>query len=330
MERSSNYDQKRCPNNKSHSVIKWGEKSNRQRWYCKVCKKTFTRKNRSVSTLNQKPLFKKWVIGKKTLKDLSKESKKSKRTLQNIFNHYLNKPPTIKPTSNPKSILMIDGTKFENDFCLILYYDIALDKPQGLRVSNNEMKEEITLDLKRIKAGGVNCIGAVSDGKKALISSLEAIYGDIPKQRCLVHVQRQTLAWLTQRPKTEAGKVLREICKYINKIKTKNESKKWIKAFLLWDKIYNDFLKEKTIAPDGKHWWYTHRNLRRVRRHLLNALPCMFLYLEYPKLPKDTNKLEGGIFSPLKDHCRTHRGITKERRTNFLVWHVYFRYFNKD
>lgn len=225
---------------------------------------------------------------------------------------------------------MIDGTRFENDYCVVLYWDIVLDKPQGLRFSTGEIGEEIARDLEHLKDDGVNCLGAVSDGGKAIIFGLNAVYGDIPKQRCLVHIQRRTMAWLTQRPKTKAGIHLREICKCINKIKTKKERDKWTETFHLWDKTYNSFLKEKTIGPDDKHWWYTHRNLRRVRRHILNALPFMFLYLDYPSLSKDTNKLEGGIFSPLKDHCRAHRGITKDRRANFLNWHIYFKYLDNN
>jgi len=224
---------------------------------------------------------------------------------------------------------MIDGTRFEHDYCVVFYWDIILNKPQYIRFSTGEIGEEIICDLEHLKTKGVNCLGAVSDGGKSILFGLNAVYGDIPKQRCLVHIQRQTLAWLTQRPKTEAGIYLREICKCINKINVKKEQDKWIKAFCLWNKTYTAFLKEKTIGPNGKHWWYTHRNLRRVRRHILNAIPSMFFYLDYPGLPKDTNKLEGGIFSPLKDHCRTHRGITKERRANFLIWHIYFRYLEK-
>ncbi|MBU4512942.1 transposase [Patescibacteria group bacterium] len=224
---------------------------------------------------------------------------------------------------------MIDGTRFEHDYCVILYWDIVLNKPQGLRFSTGEIGEEITRDLEYLKAKGVNCVGAVSDGGKAIILSLNAVYDDIPKQRCLVHIQRRTMGWLTQRPKLEAGVYLREICKCINKIKTKREKNKWIKTFQLWDKTYNEFLKERTVSFDGKHWRYTHRNLRRVRRHILNALPFMFLYLDCPSLPKDTNKLEGGVFSWLKDTCGRHRGITKDKRASFLTWYIHFKYLDK-
>lgn len=304
-------------------------RSGKQRWFCKRCHKVFVWKNKGASKNQKLKLFRKWVIGKRTLSDLSKEGRKSVSTLRRIFKYYLNKPPRIKPSPNSKSILMIDGTRFENNYCLILYWDITLDKPQGLRISTGEKSQEIIQDLQFLKDNQVNCLGVVSDGGTGIISGLKAVYGDIPKQRCLVHIQRRTLGWLTLKPKTKAGIYLREICKCINGIRTRSERDEWIKIFWLWDKKYNKFLKERTLAPDGKHWWYTHRNLRRVRRHLLNALPFMFLYLNHPNLPKDTNKLEGGVFSWLKSNCGLHRGISKDKRNNFLTWYIHFKYFDK-
>lgn len=180
--------------------------------------------------------------------------------------------------------------------------------------------------MQALKESGVICIGVVTDGGKGLVSALNHVYPDIPKQRCLVHIQRLSLAWLTRFPKTQAGQELRRLCLVLNRITTKRQSTQWIKGFKAWNEKYSEFLKERTIGPDSKRWWYTHKSLRKVRRYILNALPYMFLYLDHPRLPKDTNLLGGAVFAPLKEIYRSHRGLNPERRANFLAWYLYLKY----
>jgi hypothetical protein len=266
------------------------------------------------------------VTSKRTLKELSKESSKSIRTLQRLFDSFLSKPPQPQPVSNQKSILLIDGTWFNRTNCLIVYYDYRLKRPQYWRYTIRENAPEIVEDLESLRDRGVICIGAVTDGGKGLISALNHVYPDIPKQRCLVHIQRLSLAWLTRSPKTQAGRSLRKLCLALNQIKSKQQRDQWLKTFNAWDIKYSKFLKERTTGPDGKRWWYTHKSLRKVRRYILNALPHMFLYLDHPGLPKDTNILEGAIFAPLKDIYRSHRGLSPDQRANFLAWYLYLKY----
>lgn len=262
------------------------------------------------------------------MSDLANEHKISKRTLQRIFADYLDNPPEIQPRPNNKSILLIDGTWFNRESCLVVYYDLSLAVPQLIRCSDRERFDEMVSDLEFLKQQGVNCIGAVSDGSNAILSALRAIFDDVPKQRCLVHVQRQTLTWITQRPRMTAGIVLRKVCLQINQIQTSQEKDRWLKLFMKWDRRFDEFLKERTYDSDNIHWRYAHRSLRKVRRHLFNALPDMFHYLENPALPKDTNRLEGGLFSWLKNRYRLHRGIKKTKRFKFLKWYLYFKYFD--
>lgn len=274
--------------------------------------------------------FNKWIIGKRTLQELSQVSGRSVRTLQRLFGVWLSRPPQPRPVSNQKSILVIDGTWFNREHCLIVYYDAVKRHIQCWRYSSGEHGAEILSDLEALKAGGVICCGATSDGGKGIIFALNRLYPDIPKQRCLVHLQRLSLAWLTRWPKTDAGRELRSLCLLINQIETRGHRDIWLRLFHKWLVRHHDFLKERTLGPDRKRWWYTHKNLRKVRRYLLNALPFMFLYLDHRSLPKDTNALEGGIFSPLKEICRSHRGVTKQKRANFLAWYLYLKYKNRQ
>ena len=50
----------------------------------------------------------------------------------------------------------------------------------------------------------------------------------------------------------------------------------------------------------------------------------LFLYLDYPDLPKDTNGLEAE-FSHLKQKLGAHRGMKRSRKINFIRWYFYLK-----
>lgn len=274
--------------------------------------------------LNKKSWFLKWILKKRTLEDISDESGYSISTVQRIFEHYLSHPPVHKIIPNQNCILLLDGTWFEKKNCLIVYCDVAENEILYWRYTTSELAKEMEYDLRYLKDNGVNVIAAVSDGGRAILKALNAVYPDIPKQRCLVHIQRMALLWLTQRPKTIAGKTLRALCLNINKIKSKDDAQLWTETFFYWEEKHSEFLNEKSYALNGK-WWYTHKYIRKTRRMISNALSDMFHYLDIPNLPKDTNRIDGGIFSDLKEHYRRHRGIPSGKRERFFHWFLYLK-----
>ena len=124
------------------------------------------------------------------------------------------------------------------------------------------------------------------------------VYPPIPHQRCITHVQRLGLAFLTRNPKTQAGQELRVLVKTITQIENKPQPDEWVNQFLLWCNRWDSFLKERSHLKGTRKWWYTHKSLRRVRTLILNALPNLFHYLEDNTIPKDTNGLEGRFSIP--------------------------------
>jgi hypothetical protein len=65
-------------------------------------RQSFTLEKKGTSRNQELELFYKWVISRRTLKDLSKESNKSINTLRRLFKIFLNSPPVpeIKPNNN--------------------------------------------------------------------------------------------------------------------------------------------------------------------------------------------------------------------------------------
>lgn len=177
------------------------------------------------------------------------------------------------------------------------------------------------LDLDQLKAKGVICSSITSDGGKGLNTAVNLIYPDIPHQRCVVHVRRQGLVWLTRTPKTVPGQQLKPLIQELSKIETWEQANQWTKAILDWEHKWNSFLKQRTYFPGTRRWWYTHRSLRKVRSLIIYAIPDLFHYLDDSFIPKTSNGLEGR-FGSLKNHYRQHRGLSKKRREAYLAWYL--------
>ncbi|MFH1314044.1 MAG: hypothetical protein ABIJ00_12575 [Candidatus Eisenbacteria bacterium] len=57
---------------------------------------------------------------------------------------------------------------------------------------------------------------------------------------------------------------------------------------------------------------------------LSRALPDMFHYLDDPRIPSSTNGLEG-YFAQLKGHYRQHRGLTRQKWTDYFNWYFHYK-----
>lgn len=316
------FQKKHCVNCGSAKVIKWGTRNNRQRFLCHACGKLFIWKNTGASKNQKLKLFRKWIVGKYTLKELSKETKKSVKSLRILFKKFLDNPPKCKIKPNPKCHLIIDGTYFKNNFCLLNYRDNDLKYLQYWRTVDRENYYDYLIDLEFLKQVGLNIASVTSDGQKGLIKAINDVFPNVIHQRCIIHIQRMSLIYLTRNPKTQAGAMLRQLVKNLHKIDNHDKRDYWIFFLNEWCKKYNEFLKERSISTSGRKW-YTHKLLRRIRSLIKNALPNMFHYLDDCHIPKSTNGLETK-FSFLKNNLKIHRGLSRRNRRNFIIWYNYF------
>lgn len=217
--------------------------------------------------------------------------------------------------------LRVDATYFKQ-FCLLCYQDHHISYTQLIRFSDGERYEEIKEDLTNLITLGLQIESVTSDGHKSILKAIKKALPDVTAQRCLVHIQRMCLLWLTQYPKHIAGIELRKIVLLLLKIKTHNDCLYWTDMLDTWYKTHKEYLSEKTINKETGRYWYTHKLLRRSYFTIKRALPNMFHYLQNPKIPYTTNGIEG-YFSHLKNHLDLHRGLTTEHRANFIKWYIY-------
>ena len=242
-------------------------------------------------------------------------------SLQRLFYEILEESPEVKIIKRNKVNLRVDATYFKK-FCLLCYQDNLDGYIQLIRFSDGEHYQEIKEDLENLIRLGVQIESITVDGHKSTLKAIKKSIPGVTVQRCLVHIQRMCLIWLTQYPKHIAGLELRKLILMILKIKTENDRLYFKKQLNNWYKIYYNYLQEKTYREETQRYWYKHKLLRRSYFTLQRALPNMFHFISNPRIPATTNGIEG-FFSHLKNHLDMHRGLTPKHRINFIKWYIY-------
>ena len=216
----------------------------------------------------------------------------------------------------------MDATYFAQ-FCMVVYQDDLDGYTQLIRFTDGEHYEEIKEDLNNLIRLGVHLESITTDGHKSVLKAIKESIPDVTVQRCLVHIQRMCLLWLTRYPKHSSGQQLRSLVLMLLKIKTGNDRIYWIKELGSWYKRHKEYLSERTYNEATGRYWYKHKLVRRSYFTIKRAMPNMFHYLENANIPNTTNGIEG-YFSHLKNHLDLHRGLTLKNRINFIKWYIYF------
>ncbi len=284
----------------------------------------FTGENKPVSLSNKFIWFKKWVIKRRTIEDLSKESSYSQRTLKRLFNQYLSKPPKLSVYPSEKVNLIIDGTYFKNGLCLVLYRDYHIKSTQLYRLSTGEHYTEIKEDLTNLLSLGVQIESITCDGHRSIIKAVKEILPNILMQRCLVHIQRDCRIWLTKNPQSQAGYELKKVVSKLHLINNHKELSFWLLDLHNWFIKFREYINEKSYNPETNRYWFTHKMVRRSFMTIKRALPDMFHYLDNPNIPKSSNSIES-FFAHMKGHLNIHRGLSYNHRKQFIMWYLYFK-----
>lgn len=305
-------------------TIKWGKQSGKQRYKCKNCGLLFSSDNKGVKKKNEEVWFRKWVVERLTLRYIAKELGVSKRTLQRRFQEYLHTDPKFAIKQNSEAYLVIDGTYFTGDLCLVLYYDSQIKYTQLYRFSDKERYTEIKEDLLNLVKLGIEIKSITCDGHKSTLKAVREAFPEITLQRCLVHIHRESNMWLRKRPVNQRSIELKKIVNLLFVIESRNDAKAWTDIFDNWFNLNKTYLDTKVINQESKRWWYKHRNLRRTAVMIKRALPNMFHFLDEPRIPKSTNCLES-YFGHLKDTLSIHRGLSYKHRKSFITWYLHYK-----
>lgn len=313
----------RCPQCGSLDNIKWGIRDGLQRYKCGECGHLFSARRKEITASNRFVWFKKWVSGRMTLDEIAGRSGYSTRQLHRWFDEYLDTTPTwIINTSHP-IYLLIDGTYYSDDHCLIIYRAENLRRTIFYRFARLEDDDEIASDLLNIRDMGYDVIGITTDGGDNIIRTVQYVFPHVPRQRCVVHVQRECLLSITQRPRSSEAKLFRNLVQQLSIVQTTNDKLWWLSQYSRWVEDNLEYILEKGTNPNTRQEYYVRNDLRKAYIHLKRALPNLFTFIDHPGVPKTTNALEA-FFGHIKDLIRSHRGLAESKIDNFVKWFLYF------
>ena len=312
----------RCPKCGSLSIIRWGQRDSHQRYRCRDCGASFVKHKEGVRQSNRLVWFRKWVLGKQTIEDIAQVSGYSSRQLHRWFDEYLDTFPSWTINTSTPIYLLIDGTYYSDDHCLIVYRAENLKRTIFYRFTTREDDDEIASDLLNIRDMGYDVIGITTDGGDNIIRAVQYVFPNLPRQRCVVHVQRECLTSITQHPRSSEAKLFKNLVQQLSIVDTNNDRLWWLSQYSRWTEDNLEYVFQKGVVSYSKQEYYVHNDLRKAYIHLKRALPNLFTYIDHPGVPKTTNALEA-FFGHIKDLIRLHRGLAESRIDNFIKWFLF-------
>jgi hypothetical protein len=297
-----------------------------QRWKCPECRVGATAPNRRQAMLRQLGSFVARLLGGHTLREEGRSFRRGTAWCWQV-------DPVIPLPEAKSHVLETDGT-YVNGRCLL----VLMDGSTGLVVRIRWCAHESIAQYRALFHGVPAPDVLVSDGMRGMSAAARAEWPAARLQRCLVHVHRDTNRDLTHRPRSQAARELRKLSSRLFRVRTVQDAAKWGEALNAWHQRWKATANEKTTARDdpahaaGRKWWWTHKRLRRCYKRLEKLFRdgSLFAYTDPALLaggpvPRDTDRLEGGINSPIKRVLDDHRGMPKAHMMRACEWKCYTR-----
>ncbi|MCH7971292.1 MAG: transposase [Chloroflexi bacterium] len=291
----------------------------RQRWFCRTCRHSFSWRNPAARRMREMAWFRRWVVEGYSVRQLALQSGHHQKKLGRLIDGCLaDAPPTSALEPQNARYLLFDGTFLHRPHSIVVLMDGRTHRlVRGQFDVRENSESELRSFFEPMMAEGLQPRSFTVDGNPQVIRVLRMLWPDAVIQRCLVHIQRQGLAWCRRSPKTPYARRLRQIFLQVTGIATAADREAFLNLVATWEAMYG------TEIAARKETGRVFSDIKRARSMLLRALPDMFHYLDDPYISTTTNGLEG-YFSRLKSHYRQHRGLRPHRRPNYFAWYFHF------
>lgn len=274
-----------------------------QRYKCGNCKKRFIGGNRIESDV----VFKEYLQGKQTYKQLSIQYSCSTKTIQRRIDAVQLQPSRC--FANAVNLLM-DTTYFGRKWGVMVFKDSLNGQILYKQYVKTETNQLYLNGIAEIARRGIHIQSLICDGRKGLLS----LYKDRPVQMCNFHQIAIVRRYLTKKPKMQAAKTLWEHTLLL----TKTDKESFEGGLQAWFVQWETFLNERKMDKNGKSR-YVHKKLRSAYRSLKTNLPWLFTWYDNPVLniPNTTNAIDGQ-FADLKNKLRNHNGLSTKRKRKLI------------
>lgn len=265
----------------------------------------------------QRIWFERWIREGYSVRQLSQQSGYSVSTLHRIIAYWLEQSPEIERDFCQYQYLVMDGSYLIGRHTAVVC--IADPTRNRLVVGWYGVKEggaELVRLCHGLTQQGLAPISVTIDGLPPMHDLIRRLWPWALVQRCLVHVQRQGLAWCRHNPRRSDARHLRTLFLRTCAIRSDTERDSFVEAWQEWETRYG------RVMAAQKERGRIFSDLKRARSMLSKALPYMFRYLANPLIPSSTNWLES-YFSRLESRYRQHRGLAPKHRANYFKWYFY-------
>lgn len=261
--------------------------------------------------------FERWMREGFSVRQLNQISGLSAATLYRIIHYWLAQPPPAVQDLSRYRYLVVDGSYLQGRQQAI----IGLADPTcncivagiyGIKEGERRMYDF----CRGLAARGLSPRSVTMDGLWPVHVMIKAVWPEATVQRCLVHIQRQGLAWCRHQPKREDTRRLRELFSRITTLSSTTRRERFLDDWHAWEAANG-----ATILASQETGW-TFGDLKRARSLLVRAEPFLFGYLDDAHIPASTNWLES-YFSRLKARYRQHRGLAVHHRATYFAWYFH-------
>lgn len=287
-----------------------------QRWICKACKATTTRKiNNDAKILRE---FLGWLLSRKSQADMPGKGRSFRRRTAKFWKLWP-MPPLVDEIHR---VIYVDGIYLTRKVVILIAR--SDEYVLGWYLARSENSKAYASLLSRIAPPDM----VVSDGGSGFAKAVRKVWPKTAVQRCTFHAFGQVKRYTTTRPKLEAGIELYALAKDLLHIKTLHAASVWLENYNAWCTNWAEFLAETSLIEGRKV--LTHERLVKARNSLTTLINkgVLFTYLDLEltkegPLPATNNKIEGAVNAPLRHMLRDHRGMNIMRRIKAVFWWCY-------
>ncbi|NBV06212.1 MAG: hypothetical protein EBS06_03125 [Proteobacteria bacterium] len=201
--------------------------------------------------------------------------------------------------------LLIDATFFGREYGFLVFHDCQ--KVIYFKEVKTESVKDFREGIIALKAANYRILRVTIDGRRGYINNIRKLLGKIPIQMCLFHQKAIIRRYITDCPRSQCGKDLKELMHLLCK---PNLQQEFIDQFYALKNQYHYFLNQRNELGH-----YKQSALRSAFRSIDSNMLYLFTYtdIKNSNIPSTNNHLEG-MFGHIKERVKIHRGLDKNRK----------------
>lgn len=233
-----------------------------------MCGSTFVLGGMVLRRHRQRVWFERWIKEGYSVRQLSLQSGYGVSTLRRVLTYWLNRTPQTEIDLSQFKHLVMDGSYLVGrQTAIVVIADPCYNRIVTGWYGVKEGSVRMARLCQSLSEDGLQPVSVTIDGLPQVHSMVASIWPEAVVQRCLVHIQRQGLAWCRHHPRRPDARYLRELFLTVNNIKTHAERDAFLAAWENWEMRFGQGIAEQ---PERGRIF---SDLKRARSMLAKAIP---------------------------------------------------------